>query len=159
MPDQAGNANYSSLSHDVDASIAGKSLLFYLRSGWFFVILVIIFKFVGIIFALNQYVRWGLVAVVFAMYTWWLSRRFRISVWTGVAACVIVGIQAGLVITVFELIWYHEWWYVMNFIRQPVLLGVAGGGVAGVLVIILNIINNQQTSKGGGIYGRTETSK
>lgn len=157
MPDQVGNANYSSLSHDVDASIAGKSLLFYLRSGWFFVILVTVVKFIGIVFALNQYIRWGLIAAVFVLYAWWLARRFRVGVWTGVTAGIFVGVQAGLIITVFELIWYHEWWYIMNFIRQPVLLSVLGGGVAGALMLLFVVTNNNQTSKGGGIYGRTET--
>ncbi|MFA6553484.1 MAG: hypothetical protein WCT27_03575 [Patescibacteria group bacterium] len=157
MPDQEAHTNYSSPSHDVDASIAGKSLLFYWRSGWFFVILVTAVKFIGIVLALNQYVRWGLMAGVFILYAWWLVRRFHTGVWTSVAAGIIIGVLAGLIITVFELIWYHEWWYIMNFIRQPVLLGVLGGGVAGALTIVMKVVMDKQSSKGGGIYGRTET--
>lgn len=156
MAEQELRPNYSSPHQDVDASIAGKSLLFYWRSGWLFIVVVVVARLVGIMLALSTYVRWGIIAVVFALYTWWLIKRYRIALSTTVTAGIIAGVVSGLLITVFELVWYHEWWYILNFIRQPVITG-AIGGVAGFIVYILTSLFSQRTSKGGGLYGRAET--
>ncbi|MFA5052087.1 MAG: hypothetical protein WC544_03450 [Patescibacteria group bacterium] len=156
MPDQEAHISHSSPSHDVDASVAGKSLLFYWRAGWFFMLVIVLVRLAGIMFALNTYVRWGIVVAVFALYAWWLISRFKVALWTAVTAGIIVGAAGGVIITVFELIWYHEWWYILNFIRQPIITGAIGGAV-GFMIFFLTTIFSRQTSKGGGLYGRTET--
>jgi len=156
MPDQDVQPRDSYAGPQADASIAGKSILFYWHSGWLFIVLTLIVKAISDVVELSSFVRWPLFILVLLWYIWLI--RKKVSMWSAMAAGIIVGSLGGLLIAVFELLWYHKWWYVMNFIRQPVIFGVAGG-VAGIAILVLtNLFTKQVTVKGGGLYGGTKTS-
>lgn len=154
--------NYVSGSAPDNSFIAGKPLRYYWRVAWFFILVAIalevIFKVSG---STTSWWRWVAVAVISLLMTIWLATRLRVQLGTVIAANVFWGILTGLALAILEIFWYHEWWYLLNIIRLPFLLGCAGLMVGGISFIALQFLmakKQPNEPKGGGMYGGKETS-
>lgn len=108
-----------------------------------------------------SYGRWIIAALMGVVLTWWMAKRGRVSMMTAVIAAAGMGMLAGFGLAVFDIIWYHKWWYVLNVIRMPFILGVIGMATGfACYVLFRNFITKREKTdtKGGGIYGRSKTS-
>lgn len=144
---------------EADALIAGKEATFYWRASQLFVAILVVLEIIAIVIQQTRFGVWIAVALVAILFTWWLLRRWHVRLATALAANAVLGIIAGLLMAVFEIIWYHQWWYAMNLVRRPVMLGAAALAVGFIFYIVFQSIITKSTikeSKGGGIYGGTK---
>jgi hypothetical protein len=142
-----------------DSLIAGKDITFYWKTCQLFVVFLVILEIVAIVINQTRLGVWIAVALVAVIYTWWLLRRWHIRLTTALFANAMLGVLAGLVMAVFEIIWYRQWWYALNLIRLPLMLGAAAIIAGFIFYIIFQSIiikNTIKESKGGGMYGGTK---
>ena len=126
MPEDIVNKMSMSDVTATDALIAGKSVSFYWSASKFFIIVFIILDIVNTVFAIHSFGRWVIALVIVILFTFWLSRRARVKLASTVAANIFLGFVAGLALAVFDIIWYHQWWYVLNLLRLPIIFGLIG---------------------------------
>jgi hypothetical protein len=145
---------------DSDSLIAGKDFTFYWKASRLFVILLLVLEIIVVVSNRIPFGTWIAVALVAVLFTWWLLQRFKVGFIAALVANTLVGVLTGILMAVFEIIWFHRWWYALNLIRRPVMLSVAAVIVAAIFYITFQSIlkkNKIKESKGGGIYGGTKT--
>lgn len=143
-----------------EAQIAGKPLQFFWQSGRIFVIILVLAEIANEVFEVYEHGRWVIAGAISITFTYLIARRARTKLATAVAANAFVGVIAGLLLAVWDIIWYHQWYYILNLVRMPfilALIGMAGGFIF--YVLFRSILTNKEIkeSKGGGIYGRTKS--
>ncbi len=143
-----------------DAYIAGKSLQFYWRVARFFIAFIVIFEAVNIIFDIyvSTYASWIIEAVAFILLTFWLVSKFRVKLTTAIVTSVITAVFAGLLLAVFDIAWYREWWQLLNIIRRPFMVTVVGLAATVISYLIFQSISFNKQKKDtqeGNVYGRT----
>jgi len=139
--------------------IAGKSLGFYWKASKFFILLMVVLEIANVILELYQYGNWIIEIVLFAILTLWLIKRYRIKLAVVLFTSSMVGVIAGLLLAIFDTIWYRELWYLLNLIRKPCIISAVGIGSTFLFYLLFqSIVFKQQHNnpKGGGIYGRTK---
>jgi hypothetical protein len=142
-----------------DSLIAGKDFMFYWKTSQLFVVLLAVLAIVNIIVNRIWFGIWIVVAAVAILFTWWLLKRFRVRLSVALTANAMLGLLAGLLVAIFELIWYRQWWYLMDLVRLPLMLGAAAMLVSFIFYIVFQSIiikNTIKESKGGGMYGGTK---
>lgn len=140
-----------------DDTIAGKPLGFYWRLTRGLVILLVIVDIIIIVVDRYVFLHWIFEALIFLILSLFMSRRYQVKLSSGLAAGVIAGLLAGLAIAIFEIIWYHQWWTLLNLIARPLWMGLGGGIVTVIFSAIWQMIfkkNQIITLKGGEGYGR-----
>ncbi len=143
------------------AQIAGKTLVYYWKTVRWFVIGLVIVEILNVWLGVIPYGRWVLAGLLAVGLTWWMAKRGRVSMMATVTAGAIMGMIAGLALAVFDIIWYHQWWYVLNIVRMPFLLGMIGVAIGFTFYVLFRSMitkRERSDSKGGGIYGRTKTN-
>ena len=123
-----------------DDTIAGKPLKFYWRVARWFIILLVILDIGMIVIDRWLYLHWVFEAVIFLMLSFVISRIYESRLNTAMAAGIFTGFIAGFLIAVFEIIWYHEWWTLLNVIARPLWMGLGGSLVAGIFGLIFQNI-------------------
>ena len=160
MTDEKSIEN-TSLTTSKDELIAGKSLHFYWQATKWFILLLVVLEAVNIIFSINEYGHWFIEALVFILFNFWLLRIRRLEYNTALVASIFIGIGGGLGLAVFEILWYREYIYLLNVIRQPFII-TALGIVASFTFFLLfkNLLSKKDNnkSKGGGIYDSRQTN-
>lgn len=126
MVEYASSEKLGIASEAGDASIAGKPLAFYWRAGRLFAVLLILLEVIVIVAGWYVLGHWLVEAGVFVLLTWWLLRRFQVRLATALTAAIFVAVVVGLGLAIFEVIWYHQWWYLLDLIRRPFLIGAVG---------------------------------
>lgn len=140
-----------------DSLVAGKSLKFYWQSIRWFIVILVILEAINIIYNVYSYGHWIIEALIFLLFNFWLMRMRRLEFKTAMSASIFLGIGAGLLLAIFEIIWYHQVVYLLNLIRQPVIITAVGLAVSFVFFLLFkNILSNKDNNKlkGGGIYDR-----
>ncbi|MFH0804894.1 MAG: hypothetical protein V1916_01720 [Patescibacteria group bacterium] len=158
MPDQQPNSQpLPTPTHERgdDELIAGRPLMFYVRALWPYAAALVVLEVVNIVFDVHRYGHWIIEVAVFAAAAWHMHRRLRSGFATMLAGAALVAVTVGLVLAVFDTAWYHHWWYILNLIRRPVMIGAVGLAVSAA-VYLVSMFASQRT-KGGGIYGGAET--
>jgi len=141
-----------------DSLVAGKSLNFYWRSIRWFILIIAILDGLNIVFQLvPDYGHWVIEVAVFLVFNFWLLRIRRIEMKTVLTANILLGLGAGLLLAIFEIIWYHQVVYLLNLIRQPVIVTALGivSSLTFYLLFKSLLSKKDNNSKGGGIHGRT----
>ncbi|MDP2684594.1 MAG: hypothetical protein Q8P20_06120 [bacterium] len=144
-------------SMERDSLIAGKSLSFYWQSTKWFILLFVALEAVNIIFDIYAYGHWIIEAVMFLLFNFWLMRIRRLEFKTSMTASIFLGIGAGLLLAIFNIIWYHQVVYLLDLIRQPVIITAVGLVVSfGFFLLFKSLLSNKDNNKlkGGGIYDR-----
>ncbi len=159
MPEQTAHAISSSSTSEIDALIAGKSLGFYWKVSKFFILLMVVLEIANVILELYRYGNWIIEIVLFAILTLWLLKRYRVKIAVALFASIMISIVSGLLLAIFDTIWYRELWYLLNLVRKPCIISVVGIGSTFIFYLLFqSIIFKQERNnpKGGGIYGRTK---
>lgn len=159
MPEQTAHIISSSAESGIDALIAGKSLGFYWKVGKFFILLMVVLEIANVILELYQYGNWIIEIVLFAILTLWLLKRYRVKIAVVLFASIMISIVAGLVLAIFDTIWYRELWYLLNLVRKPCIISAVGIGSTFIFYLLFQSIvfkQERKNPKGGGIYGRTK---
>ena len=144
-----------------DTLIAGKSLEFYWKASRLFMAVLVVLEIINIIFEVYEYGYWIIEVVIFIFFTAWLLKKWRVKLATAVIACAYLGIIAGLILAIFDIIWYHQWWYLLNLIRKPFLVGLVGIVTSFIFYLTFQSFKTKKKGKepkGGGIYGRKTTN-
>lgn len=144
---------------DTDSQIGGKDVSFYWKASQIFIALLVILEIINALVNRLPYGTWIVIAIVAVLCTWWLLKRFKVRLIVALTTNAVVGICSGIIFAVFEIIWRHKWWYVLNLISWPVMFAAAGMVVAGIFYLVFQSIltkNRIKESKGGGIYGGTK---
>lgn len=102
--------------------IAGKSLSFYWQTIRWFILLLLVLEVANISFDIYEYGHWIIVIVVFLLFNFWLLRIKRLEFNTTLTASIFIGIGGGLLLAIFEIIWYRELVYLLSLIRQPFII-------------------------------------
>ncbi len=141
--------------------IAGKSLSFYWQTIKWFILLLLVLEVSNIAFNIYEYGHWIIEAVVFLLFNFWLLRIRRLEFNTALTASIFIGIGGGLLLAIFEIIWYRELVYLLSLIRQPFI--ITGIGVVASFTFFLlfkNLLSKKDNnkSKGGGIYDGRQTN-
>lgn len=139
--------------------IAGKPMGYYWRMTRLFVILAVLLDIINAWLGILSYGRWIILGVVVLFLAWWSSHRGTVTMRSMLIAGGFFGILTGLTLAIIDIIWYHQWWYALNLVRLPILIGVLGIGVSFIgyfLFRSLLVRREQSQTKGGGIYGRTK---
>ncbi|MFA5134253.1 MAG: hypothetical protein WC505_00490 [Patescibacteria group bacterium] len=159
MVDYSTHTSAVEAGDEADSLIAGKSLAFYWRASRFFIVVLAAATAACEIYEVSRYIRWGSLAVICVLFCSWLIVRFNLKLATVLAAAVYLGAITGLVVALFDIVWYHQWWYLLNIIRKPFILGgisVVAGFVTYLVLQSIRTRGNAATPKGGGTYGRTK---
>ena len=120
---------------------------------------MVVLEIANVILELYQYGNWIIEIVLFAILTLWLLRRFKVKIAAALFASVMVSIVAGVLLAIFDAIWYRELWYLLNLVRKPCIIGVVGIGTTFIFYLLFQSIvfkQERKDPKGGGIYGRTK---
>lgn len=147
--------------HTEQALIAGKSLSYYWQAVRWFVAGLVALEILNVWLSVIPYGRWVLSGLMAIGLTWWMAKRGRGSMMVAIVSSAIMGVVAGLALAIFDIIWYHQWWYVLNIIRMPFLLGMIGIATGFTFYVLFRSMitkRERSDSKGGGIYGRTKTN-
>lgn len=129
---------------EADDTIAGQKLYFYWKATRGLIILLLILEIANIIIDRYLFLHWIFEGLVFVLLSWVLMRKYKSSLGTQIAASIFLGMVAGLILAIFEIIWYHQWWYLLDLIRLPVLLSIYGLVVSVIMAIIFkNIISKR----------------
>ncbi|MDD5039701.1 MAG: hypothetical protein PHY34_00965 [Patescibacteria group bacterium] len=143
-----------------DASIAGKSLLFYWRATRIIIVLLILLEIGAVVYDLFlPYGPWIADAIAFVLMTGWLLKRYQVRLSTAIAAAIYVSCIAGLLLVIFDLAWYRELVYLLNIIRRPFITGCIGIAITFGTYLIYQTLTtkrNRSDAKGGVMYGRTK---
>jgi len=144
-------------SHDF---IAGKSLKFYWQAIKWFIVLLVVLDILNVVFEVYEYGHWVIEAVIFVIFSFYLLKRWKVALTTAITASVFLGIISGLLLAIFDIIWYHQWWYLLNFIRLPCIISAVGIATSLAFYLLFQNIKFKQSKdvKGGGIYGRKKTN-
>ncbi len=134
QPKQAADVAHST---HITASIAGKNVRFYFRASWFFILLALVLEVINTAIVDYEYSRWIIVAAISILYTLWLLKRLSVSRGAVITASVVWAVSAGLLVAIFDVIWYHQWWYLLNIVRLPFLYSVVGVAVSVLLSILI----------------------
>ncbi|MBU0598209.1 hypothetical protein KKF61_04420 [Patescibacteria group bacterium] len=148
-------------SQGQDIHLAGKSLEFYWRVAKFFILLLVVLEILNIVLEVHEYGSWVAEVAVFILFSVWLVLRFRIKLMPTITTAAFIGVTSGLVLAIFEIIWYHQWWYLLNLIRQPFIIAAVGMATSFVLYLLIGSLKTKKKNKepkGGGIYGGKESS-
>ncbi|MFA6098028.1 MAG: hypothetical protein WCV50_04480 [Patescibacteria group bacterium] len=160
MPEIIQEKN-DNISADNDALIAGKSPSFYWQASRWFALLLVVLEALNIKFDFFKYAEWVIIVAVFAVFAFWLQTRRRISLTAALVAGVFLGVISGLLLAIFDIIWYHQWWYLLNLIRMPFINTAVGAATILVFYLLIQSLKNNKifkASKGGGNYGGKETN-
>lgn len=124
-----------------DDTIAGQRLSFYWKATRGLIFLLLILEIANIIIDRYLFLHWIFEGFVFILLNWVLMRKYKSGLGMQISASIFLGIVAGLILAIFEIIWYHQWWYFLEIIRLPVLLSIYGLVVSVIMAIIFkNII-------------------
>jgi len=148
-------------SSDRDYLIAGKGWQFYWQLTRLFVFVIIFLDILNIVFHIYIYGHWAIEVFVLVLFNLWLILKWRFKLNTNITASVILGILAGLLLAIFDIIWYHQFVYLLNFIRQPFILGLLGLAVSLTCYLLFQNIRSKFSeinSKKGNLYGRSKTN-
>jgi hypothetical protein len=145
------------LGHDF---IVGKSLKFYWQAIKWFIVLLVVLDILNAVLEVYKHGHWIIEAAVFIIFSFYLLKRWRVALTTAITASVFLGIISGLLLAIFDIIWYHQWWYLLNFIRLPCIIGAVGVATSLAFYLLFQNIKFKQSKdvKGGGIYGRKKTN-
>jgi len=149
--------NMGNSSSGGDSLIAGKSLKFYWQTVRWFILLLVVLEVVNIIYDIYTYGHWIIEAVMFLLFNFWLMRIRRLEFKTSMTASIFLGIGAGFLLAIFEIIWYHQVVYLLNLIRQPVIITAVGLVISfGFFLLFKSLLSNKDNNKlkGGGTYDR-----
>lgn len=139
-----------------DDLIAGKGWQFYWQLVRLFVLAILILNIINIAFDIYVYGHWVIEIFIFILFNLWLILKWRFKLSTNVTASVILGILAGLLLAIFDVIWYHQFVYLLNFIRQPFILGVEGLVISVVFFLLFSNLKSRSAEskpKKGNLYG------
>lgn len=160
MPEQVEKRMSMSDVAATDALIAGKSISFYWAASKFFIFVFIILDIINIVFDIHPYGRWVISLFMVMLFTFWLSRRARVKLNTAMAANIFLGVVSGLILAVFDIIWYHQWWYVLDLIRLPVILGFIGLAISIIFYLLFrSILINHRQEASKSTLGSTHSPK
>ncbi len=140
-----------------ESLVAGKSLKFYWQSVRWFILLLVGLEALNIIYDIYKYGHWIIEAIIFLLFNFWLMRLRRLEFNTSITATVFLGIGSGLLLALFEIIWYHQVVWLLNLIRQPVIITAVGLVVNFTFYLLFkSLLSNRDNInlKGGGIYDR-----
>jgi len=154
MPEHVSIKQSEVTAHETNDLIAGKSLEFYWKTSRLFIAVLVVLEIINIIFEVYVYGHWIIEVVIFILFTAWLLKRWRVKLTTAIMGCVILGIIAGLLLAIFDIIWYHQWWYLLNLIRKPFLVGLVGLITTFIFYFSFRSFKTKKTSKGLGPPGR-----
>lgn len=143
------------------ALIAGKGLAYYWQTVRWFVVALVVLAIINSTFRISPWGRYVATVLIAVALAWLLARRGRDSLIGAAVAGTMMGVLAGGTLAIFDIIWYHQWWYILNVVRMPCILGgiSMAVGCAGYLVFRNSIHKRERSdTKGGGIYGRTKTT-
>lgn len=128
-----------------DDTIAGKPLRFYWRVSRGLVFLLVILDIIIIVIDRFLFLPWVFGALVFLILSFMVTRIYQVKLAAAFAAGIIAGAIAGLAIAIFEIIWYHQWWTLLNLIARPIWMGLGGGVVTAICSLIFqNIIKKDK---------------
>jgi len=149
-------------SHGRDDLIAGKSISFYWQAARLFIVLLLFLEILNIIQDINKHGHWIIEVVVFLLFNWWIFKRWKLDLPTMAVASIFLGVLTGLSLAMFEIIWYHQWWYTLNIIRQPFIIGLVGTATSLLFSLLFQNLkfnkNKKDQVKKTGIYGRKESN-
>lgn len=158
MPEEKEIAkNMETSSVGGDSLVAGKSLKFYWQSVRWFIIILVALEAINIIYGNYNYGHWIIEAFVFLLFNFWLMRMKRVELKAAMTATIFLGIGSGLLLAIFEIIWYYQVVYLLNLLRQPVIVTVVGMVVGFTFYLLFkSLLSNKDNKdlKGGGTYGR-----
>lgn len=119
-----------------DDTIAGQKLSFYWRVTRGLILLLLILEIVIMVVNQYLYLHWVAEPLIFFILSWVLIKKYKVRLNTLVAASIFLGVIAGFLLAIFEIIWYHQWWYLFDLIRLPILLSIEGFIVSVILTLI-----------------------
>ncbi|XOU94063.1 MAG: hypothetical protein ACNFW9_04425 [Candidatus Kerfeldbacteria bacterium] len=160
MTDKKNLENKVKLSGD-ESLIAGKSLSFYWQTVKWFILLLIVLEVINITFNVYEYGHWIIEVFVFIVFSFWLLRIRRLEFNTALVASIFIGIGGGIGLAIFEIIWFHEFVYLLSLIIQPFIITVVGAVSSFTFFLLFkNLLSKRDNnkSKGGGIYDSRQTN-
>jgi hypothetical protein len=131
-----------------DGTIAGKDLGFYWRLTRLVILLLLILEIVIIVFFDKYpYIHWIIEGLGLILISWVLLKNYQVKITSIMAAGGFLGFILGLLIAIFEIIWYHKWWYFLELISRPIWMGFSGIAFCLVVSLILNIFIEKKQLK------------
>lgn len=131
-----------------DATIAGKDLGFYWRVARWLILLLLILEIILIVFFDKYYyIHWIIEVLGLIFVPLVLLRNYQVRLTTIMAAGGFLGFVLGMLIAIFEIIWYHKWWYILDLISRPIWTGLAGIVFCLIITLILNIFIKKKQLK------------
>jgi len=161
MQEQTASKTQALTPVETNDFVAGKSLKFYWQAIKWFIVLLVVLNIFNIVFEVYEYGHWVVEVVVFIIFSFYLLKRWKVKVMTVVTASIFLGLASGLLLAIFDIIWYHQWWYLLNLVRQPFIVSLVGAVTSLVFCLLFNNLkfrNKSKDLKGGGIYGRKKAN-
>lgn len=128
-----------------DDTIAGKNLGFYWRlTRWLIFLLLIVEIIIIIFFESYSYIHWIIEGLGLIFIIWILLKNYQVRLSTIMAAGGFIGFVLGTLVAIFEIIWYHKWWYLLELISRPIWMTLG----AIIFCLIVSLILNNFIKKG-----------
>lgn len=123
-----------------DATIAGKDLGFYWRVARWPILLLLVLEII-IVISLDKYyyIHWIIEGLGLIFISLVLLRNYQVKLTTIMVTGGFLGVVLGMLIAIFEIIWYHKWWYILDLISRPIWMGLGGIIFCLIVTLILNI--------------------
>ncbi len=85
--------------------------------------------------------------LVYLFFLGWLFSKIRVDfkegLWQATVTVFLAGLSLGILIAIFKLIWFHEYWTIFNLIIEPMVLALLGAGIGMIINLFIrkSIIN------------------